>query len=854
MAQPRPTFRRAVAHPLRLASLLAALLAPWLSPATPAARAQDVDTVAVEDDRLADRPVAEVEVKGLVRVSAQLVRNNIRVTAGQPYDANAVKEDVSTLYRLGQFATVNARATLRPDGTVGLVYVLEEQPIVKAVQVVGNKILTDQELKKKIPLFAGGPRDDFLLEQSVLAIKALYREKGNYLVEVTVDESRLKDTGILIFRIIEGPRVKIKEVEFVGNDTYDADRLYQQIKTRPAVPLFRKGNLDEELLVDDVASLDKYYKGQGFVDVRIDRRVQLSADSKEAKVTFLIEEGRRYRLRGVTVRGIGPGGPVPLRVLSGEQAAATLAIRPGDWFAELLVERSVKVLKDTYLLMGYVDATVETESLRVGEEPEVDLVLSIREGRRSIAGLVLVQGNFITRDKVVRRLVRIQPGRPLDGRELELSKIRVKATTLFNDVRITAQRPATGGEGEAGVAAAGPRPAGSTGPAGGADPAEGDPDEGDPDEQARIDRQVRDILVEVKEKNTGSVNFGVGVGTDSGVFGSVSLSQRNFDVADVPESFDEFVGGRAFRGAGQGFNVAASPGNEVSLYTISLSEPHLFESDISGRASGFYRDRFYESYKENRYGVGGSFGRRLGDLWSVSVDLNYEHVYLDDFSSGTAIEVYDDRGPSDLFSVGGRLVRTDTDNPMRPTRGSQLELAVSQYMDATNGEPFLITKAGLTTLFPLYEDYMGRTTVLKITNDIGWIDGDAPVYQKFYLGGRSFRGFEFRTISPKATGTIDAPTTPDPDDPIGGSWLFFAGAQVEQPVVGELLNAVAFVDSGTVTESITLGQYRVAVGVGLRIYIEQLGPAPLAFDFAIPLKDVEGDQTQVFSFSAELPF
>ncbi|MFN9944254.1 MAG: POTRA domain-containing protein, partial [bacterium] len=125
----------------------------------------------------------------------------------------------------------------------------------------------------------------------------------------------MKDTGILIFRIIEGPRVKIKEVEFVGHDTYDADRLYQQIKTRPAVPLFRKGNLDEELLVDDVASLDKYYKGQGFVDVRVDRRVQLSADSKEAKVTFLIEEGRRYRLRGVTVRGIGPGGPVPLRVL-----------------------------------------------------------------------------------------------------------------------------------------------------------------------------------------------------------------------------------------------------------------------------------------------------------------------------------------------------------------------------------------------------------------------------------------------------------------------------------------------------------------------------------------------------------
>jgi len=818
---------------------LALALAAAFGPAAPAT-AQDVNTVNVEDDRLADRPVARVDIRGLQRVNPQLVRNNLRVTAGQPYDANAVKEDVSTLYRLGQFATVTADATLQPDGTVAVAYILVEQPIVQAVQVVGNKVLTDQELMKAIPLFAGGPRDDFLLEQSVLQIKGLYREKGNYLVEVTVDESRLKESGILIFRIIEGPRVKIKEVEFVGNDSYDADRLYQQIRTRPAVPLFRKGNLDEELLVDDVASLDRYYKGQGFVDVRIDRRVQLSADSREAKVTFLIEEGRRYRLRGVSVRGMSLDGETPLRIFTGEQLAALLAIRPGDWFTQILVDRSVKSIRDSYLLMGYLDTQVDTESVRVGEEPEVDLSISIREGRRSVAGLVLVQGNFITRDKVIRRLVRIQPGRPLDGRELEFSRLRVRGTQLFNDVRVTAQRPAVGGEGEAGIAASEMA-------------APDDPEAGDATERARIDRQIRDILVEVKEKNTGSVNFGVGVGTDTGVFGQVSLTQRNFDIADVPESFDELVGGRSFRGAGQTFNVSAAPGNEVSTYSLNFIEPHLFETDTSGRFLAFYRDRFYQDFKEERYAVGGGFGRRLGDLWTASLDLNFEHVELTDFDPSTPIEVFDDRGPSDLFSVGFRLTRTDTDNPIRPTRGSQLELAATQYFDATNGNPFLVAKAGLTSLFPLYEDYLGRTTILKVTSDVGYIEGDAPVFQKFYLGGRSFRGFQFRTVSPKATGTIGDPTVGN-DDPVGGSWLFFLGGQVEQPVIGELLNVVAFVDSGTVTNAVTLGEYRVAVGFGLRIYIEQLGPAPLAFDFGIPLKTGPGDQTQVFSFSAELPF
>jgi outer membrane protein insertion porin family len=165
-------------------------------------------TTSIDDETLADRPIATLLFKGLDRVKEREILNNVRVAAGQPFDPKAIRNDVATLYRLGQFGTIQASATVLADGSVELTYTFLEQPIVKDLQVVGNKLISDQELRKAIPLYAGGPRDDFLLEQAVARIKDLYKKRGHYLAEVTVDETRLKDTGILILRVIEGPRVK----------------------------------------------------------------------------------------------------------------------------------------------------------------------------------------------------------------------------------------------------------------------------------------------------------------------------------------------------------------------------------------------------------------------------------------------------------------------------------------------------------------------------------------------------------------------------------------------------------------------------------------------------------------------
>jgi outer membrane protein insertion porin family len=825
-----------------VAALRAALLLPLV--ASPAF----AQSGRIDDEALADRPISKVTLVGLSRVTEREILNNIRVTAGQPFESAAVRADVATLYRLGQFDTVDATATVLPDGSVELVYTMVEQPIVRDLQVVGNKLISDQELRKAVPLYAGGPRDDFLLEQAVNRIKELYRKRGNYLAEVTVDETRLKDTGILILRIVEGPRVKVKELLFVGNASFTADELASEIDTRTAVPLFVKGELDEDRLIDDVAKLDAYYKDRGFVDVRVDRRIEVSPDSKEAKVVFVIAEGRRYRLRSVVFEGRGAEGPKPLVVFNEGQLGSLLAIHPGDIYSRLKIDKSIASIRDSYYLLGHVDVEITNRTVRVGEEPEVDLFLSVREGPRTIAGLVNIQGNFLTKDKVVRRLVRIQPGRVLDGRELELSRDRVRNSQIFNDVRITVQRA------EADEQDALELGAGKT--AAGAGAADASPDAAATAEAraALVRTEVRDILAEVKERNTGSVNFGVGLGTDSGVFGQFSVNQRNFDIADTPETFDELLAGRAFRGAGQQFTVSIAPGNEQSTFSLDFVDPHIFETDYSFRVSPFYRIRLFDDYNENRASAPFSISRRLGDFWSVGVNAAATWVELDDFDPDTPVEVFADRGPTTLLSVGFNVRRTDVDRQFRPSRGSSAELSVTQFASLDDVDPFTVFRAGYTQFFTVSEDFLGRRSTLRLSADVGYIVGEeAPVYERFYLGGRTFRGFEFRSVSPKSVGNID-PTIAPGSDPIGGNWLFFLGAQYERPIFQNSFSGVLFIDSGTVTADPGFDQYRVAAGFGVRLYIPQFGPAPLAFDFAVPLLKEDKDETQVFSFSAEIPF
>ena len=760
---------------------------------------------------LADRPILAIRILGLSRVDEVLVRNQLRTAVGDPYDAATVRGDVRRLDRLGEFKFVTAEAELAADGSVMVIFSLVEQVLIAEVQVVGNKLISDQDLLQVVALRRGLPLDNFLISSAKREIEALYRRRGHYLVNVLVDESELEETGILLLRVIEGPRVKVRAIEFVGVEAFDPKQLRAQIDTHVALPLVRRGELDEEVLIGDVAALDRFYRDRGYLDVRVDRRIDLSPDNKEAKITFLLAEGRPYTLRAVQARRMVDRGP--LRVFAPEQIAAMLDIKTGDLYSRDKLRKSLKVIRDAYGHLGYLDVRVSPSELRTGAEPQVDLLLSIDEGRQYKVGLVRLKGNFLTRDKVIRRHLRgVRPGRPFDAPELERATERIRRTRLFNEVRLTVQ----------------------------------DPDPAAP--------EYRDVLVEVKEANTGSVNFGLAVGSDAGVFGEFSIVQRNFDIADLPESLDEWIRGRAFRGGGQQFSMVVRPGNEFFQYSVSITEPNIFETNNALRVGGNFRQRQFDRYDEQRVSLSTSLSRRLGEIWNFGVSSRFEQVELSDIDSFAPTAVFSSAGPDSLASVGLSLTRTSVATLVRPGRGSRLELAINQQTGLLGGDfDFTTTSAAYTVFLTLDEDFLGRRSILKLNSRVGYIINgeDAPIYQRLYLGGRSFRGFGFREVSPKGIRADDGLPS---EDPVGGEWLLFAGAQYEFPLFAETITGVFFVDSGTVTNNPGFDDYRVSIGGGIRLYIPQLGPIPMAFDFAVPIRKEDDDETQLFSFTAELPF
>jgi outer membrane protein insertion porin family len=801
----RSTMCAAVPALFRRLALLMLLLAAG------AAQAQD-DAVTDDWTDLSDRPISEVQIVGITGDDIRLVRNNLRAAAGDPFDAQTVRDDVRRITALAKFENVEADVELTPDGSVIVIYSMSPQPVIRAIQVTGNKAVTDQELRAVIRLVPNLARDDFLIDKAKRDMVEIYRKKGFYLTTVTIDESELEERGVLIFRIIEGPRVKVMAIEFEGANAFPRSQLMSEVKTRTHMLLLRPGVLDQNRLAEDVGRIDSFYRNRGYIDVQVDRRIDLSPDNREAKVVFIVVEGRPYTVGKVECERVAPSGaPLgPLELFTVDQVAALLEIKTGDVYSDDKLRRSTEILKRAYGNLGYLDVRVNVTEFRRGPEAVVDLLVHVQEGRLYKVGVISINGNFLTKDKVIRREIRLKPGRPFDATEIDESERRLRRSRLFNDVRITVQQP-------------------------------------DPE-----DPEYRDVLVEVKERNTGSVNFGVAVGSDSGLFGEISIRQDNFDVGDLPESFGEFVTGRAFRGGGQRFSMVFRPGNELFQYAVSLTEPNLLETDYSLGGSFSWRQRQYRDYDETRITGIASLGRQLGDVWNASLRLRAEEVELNDIDRDAPVDVFEDAGPDTLTSVGLTLTRTTISTLTRPGKGSRLEVGF-ETVGALGGDiDFYRADLDYTVYLTLDEDFLGRLTTLKLNGRVGYIfGGRAPTYERYYLGGTSFRGFDFRTVSPKGIRNDNGKLG---DDPIGGEWLVFAGAEYEFPLFQEVITTVLFVDSGTVTEDVGFDEYRVSVGAGLRLYIPQFGPVPLAFNFGFPIIKEGGDETQVFSFSTAFPF
>ncbi len=345
--------------------------------------------------------------------------------------------------------------------------------------------------------------------------------------------------------------------------------------------------------------------------------------------------------------------------------------------------------------------------------------------------------------------------------------------------------------------------------------------------------------VYVEETRTGRFMFGVAVNSDAGVTGQITIDERNFDIMRPATSWDDFMNGTAWRGAGQGFRIEAQPGSQVQRYMVSFTDPYFLYTNISFSASAFYFDRGYYDWSESRYGGRLAFGYRLTPDLSVTTALRAENVNLFNPRVNTVQELNDAVGKSDIFSGKITLTHDTRDLPFMPTEGHLIDLSYEQAF----GE-YDFPRAGIDyyQYFLLNErpDGSGRHT-LAFSSRLGVTGSQTPIFENYFAGGFStIRGYSFRGASPVENGVR-----------VGGELSWLNSIEYFFPLTADdMVKGTVFVDFGTVERDITIkgDNFRVAPGFGLRINVPALGPAPLALDFAFPIASAAGDEEQMFSF------
>lgn len=769
-------------------------------------------------------PVTRIEIPFLKRLTADAVRARMGLKVGKPFTRDLFTKDLKSLVDAKIFFNIS-KATAEPDGAGVVVTIVGEENVrVLEVAFFGLVEADREELAPLVKTVAGGLVDSFTLDVDRQAILRWYRAKGFHFAEVAVLQTSIDggDGVVVVFQITEGPEVKIDEVLFEGNATFSKRDLLKAMPKTAEPGFLSSTEFVLEEVQRDVVLLNRWYQGRGFLDARCTLLgFDPTPDFSKVRIRIAVDEGRRYVVRSVAIEGMTLFDPK--EVLDGLKTKAGEPYEPGVGLA-----RDLRTIVDRYQERAYIEANVMDASTLDVEGNAVDVIIRIVEGEITYTGEVVIEGNVETRDNVIRREIEVWTGEPLNLKKFEKARKRIFALQYWQPSRDGLQADTT----DIPVNAFGTyRDAYVT------------------LRDTKRDN-VKDVVFTVKEKDTGSIRFAFGVGSNNGIVGDVTYRKDNFDPYDLPEGFDDLLD--AFTGGGDTLILSVAPGTIYSRAQATYQNPRIWDSTLSFREDLYKTFYLREAWLEERTGSRTTIGHRFGEDLTLFGGLRNEVVETREIETTAPQIVYDYEGEQLVasFFLDAKLMRTD--DPIDPTDG--YIIGASGEMAGLWGDiAYNKFEAEGEMYFRIGEDSMERPHLLSTRAAAGWMkesgdSTDVPVYERFFVGGSgSLRGFEFRGVGPHENG-----------EPVGGKAYWTAAAEYGFPLVGvpspgePSLRGVAFVDTGSLASDWSdsgITDVRVSVGAGIRIVIPFLGTRPVAIDFGIPVLKVDGDETRLVSFS-----
>jgi outer membrane protein insertion porin family len=621
--------------------------------------------------------IAAVRVTGNKRIETDAIERVIRVKAGDVLLPGEISKDIKSIYKMGYFEDIRVESEDSPGGKI-IIFHVKEKPTIRKITFSGNTVFNDEKLRKNLSISTGSILNIFTIMSNIDQLKIMYKEKNYQQVKIDYKVHELKHNQADVeFIIKEGEKLKIKKITFIGNTTFSDKKLKKLIKTSEKgffSWLTSSGELNREDLNQDAARIDAFYHTQGFIHAKVADPV-VDFEGKWIYITFKIDEGERYKVGTIDIEGdlIKPKA----------QLMPHLLISTEPYFNQETVRKDVLHLTDLYADAGYAYADISPLTREDKKDHLVDITYQIKKHEKVYFENIEIAGNTRTRDKVIRRELRIYEQELYSSSRLKRSVRNLNRLDYFENVKVET-------------------PKGSA-----------------PDKM--------DVKIDVKEKPTGTFTFGAGYSTVDDFFISGSISQRNLF------------------GRGQILKLSGQIGGTADLYDLSFTEPWLFDIPLSTTVNLYRSYRDWDTYDKTSLGGGLGATYPIFDYTRVGLRYRYDITDITNITDDANDNIKALAGKNTTSEVIASLSYDSRDRLFNATQGQDHSLSYT-YAGLGGNIGFQKVVGKLGWYIPLYKGLVtflhGESGYVH-----GISGYTLPDYEKFYLGGLdSIRGFDYQDI------------------------------------------------------------------------------------------------------------
>lgn len=725
--------------------------------------------------------ISEIVVSGNRRIESPAITNAIKVKPGDRFFEEKIDDDVKAIFALGYFNDVKVQKTETPQG-IQLTYYVTEKPVVREIIFDGNKSLGTDKLKEAMELKVNTIFSAKELLKSLKKLNKLYADEGYSQAEIEPVKEQISTNELrLTLKIKEGGKILIREIRFEGNHAFNAGKLKDLMETKEdwwLAWLTGAGVYKEDVVRNDMLLITEHYMNNGYLSFKMgEPKIGMTPDKNALLILVSMTEGEKYTVGQIDFKGD--------LLETREELVKKMKMKTGDVFNRGVLRQEIFSLTDLYADKGYAFANVNPLTGMNSTARLIDIVFEFEKGEKVYIDRINIAGNAKTRDKVLRRELRVTEGELYSATGIKKSKQNLMNLGYFEEATLATAK-------------------------------------GKSDNKLNLD-------VNVKEKPTGTFSIGGGYSSLDGFVGQGSIQQTNL------------------LGLGLKTNISASLGGKSSTYSLGITEPYFLDSKWSLGGDLYRTERQYVDYTKRATGADVKAGYPLSDTVSTFLMYKYEEVKI--YKESVALQEMIRLNPDLVSvqngitsAVTATISRNTTDYRLDPTTGMTNSLSV-EFAGLGGTTRFLRYIAQSAQFFPV-----GLGTVFMIHGTFGHIQEIGkriPIDEQFYLGGiNTLRGYPGRTVSPYViTPQYDSVTgvkTGEQHAYIGGDTEAVLNVEYTVPLLKEAgLKGVLFLDIGNSADGLgnTFSKLLSSYGFGIR-WLSPIGP--LRLEYGIPLTPREG--------------